>query len=221
LHTTVACPHDTQRRPGSSEGLKKRLGDDHTGSTRYNLGFDLGFDLGLNSSLDLDLRLGLGLGCDGFGGALNQLSVDSRTLNQPVVPAMASDTLVNARLTEIKVSVIACGTVVMNIGDGHLAAVATNCETGHLIEIGQLIGRKRKGLRNKRVLLTMSRVKGLGSVVWLRLSFHKVSKSALKILAGVLSSSDVLCGIAKKSRIVGPGQRVDTDRKSGLRRCNI
>jgi hypothetical protein len=73
LHTAVACPHDAERGPRSSEGLENWLGQLKCLNGRWNLRLDLG----LNDSLNFELRLGLGLRGDSLGGALDELSINS------------------------------------------------------------------------------------------------------------------------------------------------
>lgn len=73
LHTAVACSHDAESGPRSSEGLENWLGQLKCLNGRWNLRLDLG----LNDSLNFDLRLGLGLRGDSLGGALNELSINS------------------------------------------------------------------------------------------------------------------------------------------------
>jgi hypothetical protein len=118
LDTAVACSHNARQRGRSRERLGESFGEWHM--------LGLGLNLGLHDSLDLDLGLGLGLRGDRLSGTLNQQSVDSWSFNQPVVSAMAGNALFYARLTEVKVAVVAGGAMIMDIGDVLLAAVTAD-----------------------------------------------------------------------------------------------
>lgn len=225
-NTTVASSHNAKAGPSSSQrlehGVRKRgnlvLRFNLWLNLRFGLNLDLGLNLGLNGGLNLDL--GLRLRGDGLGGALHELAVDSRALDQPVILAVAGDALVDAGLAEVEISVVAGGAVVVNIGDGQLAAVAADGKgsASSRADGGSLISGEGTRLRDRE--------RGLGCVPAssvrasrLSLSLHIVGKSSLEVCAGVAMLSDVSSGIVEQSRVVGARKRVDADRECRLRRC--
>jgi hypothetical protein len=224
-NTTVASSHDAEACPSSSQRLEHgaNRGNLILGlNLGFNLGLDLRLDLGLNGGLNLDL--GLRLRGDGLGGALHELAVDSRALDQPVVLAVAGDSLVDAGLAEVKVSVVASGAVVVNIRDGQLAAVAADGKgsASGRADGGSLAGGENTGLGDiERGLMRVGQVvtASSGGASRLSLSLHKVGKSSLKVQASVTTLSDVSSGIVEESCVVGARKRADADGESRLRRC--
>lgn len=78
---------------------------------------------------------------DGLGGAGDDLAtLVGGALDQPVVAAVAGSAVVDAGLAEIEVTVLAGGAVVVDIGDGLLAVVAADGESGGLDDGGTIGG---------------------------------------------------------------------------------
>lgn len=157
MDTAVAGSHVGKSRPASDEGLKGGLGEREHVDDGLHLDLDLGllldlllvsflglflglfldFNLGFNllllRSLDSGLRLGLllvGLGSNSLGGALDELAIASGSLDQPVITAVAGNTFIDTSLAEIKVAVVAGGTVIVHVGNGPLAVVTADGEVG-------------------------------------------------------------------------------------------
>lgn len=237
LNTAVASAHNTQRGPSSKQRLKCGLGQ------RWSLisGLDLGLDLSLDPENRLDIEIdkrqrlqflhsGLGLGGNGLGDALDQSALNGGALDQPVIAAVASDALLDARLAEIKVSIITGRAVVVDVRNGLLAAVAADGEGG----AGGAGARVRHGKRGLEragphallrlgistatgggLLGTTSAMLGLlGSQTAGKtgLVFHQAGKSGLEIATSVLAISDESGSLVQQSRVVGFGERVGSVR---------
>jgi hypothetical protein len=81
---------------------------------------------------------------------------------------MASNTLVNARLAEIKVSVVTGGAMIVNIGNVLLAAVAAYGEASasRRAHDGTREDRQRRRLGwTERQLLSLGKIQGWGRIV--------------------------------------------------------
>lgn len=63
-----------------------------------------------------------------LSGAVNDLSVLHDALEKPMVLTLADNSIVDASLAEIKVTILASAAVVVNIRDGSVAVVAVNGE---------------------------------------------------------------------------------------------
>lgn len=80
----------------------------------------------LDRFLDRRHLLGLGLRGKDLGSAADERAILLEALDQPVVGAVAGNAAPDTGETEIEIVVIALGAVVVNIGDGLLAAVAAD-----------------------------------------------------------------------------------------------
>jgi hypothetical protein len=83
----------------------------------------------------------------GLSGAVDDLSILYDTLDEPMIFALAENSVVNASLAEIKITILASAAVVMNIRDGLIAVVAINSEDADSLGgSGALaaLGRKRR-----------------------------------------------------------------------------
>lgn len=183
LNAAVAGTHvDTADAGGSSELQLRQVLLEVTEGSRGIKQRQVG------RRLLLDLSVGLGLGSNRLSETSDDLSIDLCTLDQPVVAAVASNTIVHAILAEVKVTVVTGGAVVVDVGGRRLAAVAANSKPRALNR-----GNAQLPINRRRLLLFINGCWWLAQSL-LALLLHvcpEAGKSGLELAAEVRNLRDL------------------------------